>query len=85
MRQDKSEPTQIIRARFPIDGDMIDLLQPQPHFFQAVVDRAGRQPGPMLDPAKTFLFRRGHQFAVYKQARGGIAVVCVKAEDFHPK
>jgi hypothetical protein len=31
----------------------------------------------MFNPAKTFLFRRGDEFAIDKQTRRGIAVVCV--------
>jgi len=31
----------------------------------------------MFDPAKAFLFSRGHEFAIDKQARGGIPMVSV--------
>jgi hypothetical protein len=39
----------------------------------------------MFDSAKTFLLRCSDEFTIDKQAGGGIAMVSVKAEDFHPR
>ena len=61
----------------PVDRNMIDIGQFEPAFAQAIIDRARRQTGPMFDPAKALLFRRGDEFAVDKQTRGGIGVVSV--------
>src|SRR5205807_6884770 len=85
MGEDESEPAQIVHARFSIDRDVLDLAQRNFSLLQNVIDRVGRQTGPMFDPAKTLLFSRGNQFAIKKQARRRIAVVSVKAQDFHPK
>lgn len=85
MGENKSKPAQIVHARLPINRDVIDFLQSDPRFFEAIIDRAGWQTGPMLDPAESFLFRRRHEFAIDKQTRGGIAVVSVQAQDLHPK
>ena len=57
----------------------------QAAFAQTIIDRLGRQPSPMLDPAKAFLLRGRDQFAIDKQTGGGIAVISVEAEDVHPK
>jgi hypothetical protein len=39
----------------------------------------------MFNPAKTLLLRCSDEFAIDKQAGGGIAIVSVKAEDFHSR
>ena len=79
----KPSRRQIVHARLAIDRDVIDIAKFSRAFAQAVIDRLGRQPGPMLDPAKALLLRGGDEFAIDNQARGGIGVVGVKAQDDH--
>ena len=81
----KREPPPVVHARFTIDRDVVDVAQRKFALLQNVIDRARWQTGPMFNPSKTFLLRRGNQFAVDKQTRGGIAVICIQSQDFHPK
>ena len=81
----KREPPPVVHARFTIDRDVIDVAKRKFALLQNVIDRARRQPGPMFDPPKTFLLRRGDEFAINEQTGGGIAVICVETQDFHPK
>ena len=85
MSGDERQSAPVIRARFAIDGDVIDFLQAHFSFIETKFDRLGRQPGPVLDPTKTFLFGRGNEFAIDKQACRRVAVERVKAQDLHAK
>ena len=85
MSHDKTKPPPIVHARLTIDCDVIDVAQRKFALLQNVIDRARRQARPMFDPPKTFLLRRGDEFAINEQTRGGIAVICVETQDFHPK
>ena len=79
--QNESEPAQIVGTRFAINGNVIDFLQLEFRFLEAIIDRARRQTCPVVDPAKSFLFRRGNEFAIDKQTGRGIAVISVETKD----
>jgi hypothetical protein len=81
MGEDETEPAPIIRAGFAVDGDVIDVAEGGASFPEAEVDRLGRQPGPMLNPTEAFFLGRRDEAAVFHDARGGIGVPGVKAED----
>ena len=83
MRQNEMQAPPIVHARLAVDRDMIDIAPAQPAFMQTVIERVGRQPGPMLDPAKTFFLRRGDNFSIDNQTRGGIGVISVETENCH--
>ena len=83
MPNDKSQSPPVIDSGAAVDRDVIDIAQRRADFAQAEVDRLGGESGPMLDSAKALLFRRGHEGAVFHDARGGVGVVGVKAEDEH--
>ena len=79
----ETEPAPVVDAGVAIDADVFDLAQVQPCFAQAIVDRLGRQPRPMLDAAKTFLLGRGHKFAIDEQAGRRVSVVSVQTQNDH--
>jgi hypothetical protein len=70
-----------IRARVLVDGDMIDLRETDPGFFEAITDRLSGKAGPMLDAQEPFFFGRGHHRAVAKQARRCVSVKGIEAQD----
>ena len=77
LRNDKSEPAQIIDAGFAIDRDVIHVADGDSGVAQTKLDRFGREPGPVFDPPETFLLGGGGQPAIAEQTRGGIAVIRV--------
>ena len=83
MGQNETQAPPVVRSRLTVDRDVIDIAQAQPAFLQTVIDRIGRQPGPMLDPAKTFFLCRGDDFSIDNQTRGGIGVVSVQSKNGH--
>jgi hypothetical protein len=70
-------------ARIAIDGDVVQVLDADACFLQAMADRLGGEARPMLDPAKALLFHRRNQLASAEQAGRGVGVVGVNPEDVH--
>jgi hypothetical protein len=66
-----------------INGDVLDIGEPEARFAQAVGDRVRREAGPMLQAAKSLLFRRRNERAVAHQGGRRIGVECIEAEDDH--
>ena|SRR5215467_14195197 len=79
--QNEKEPSPSIHSRLSIDRDMINLAKANSCFFQAILDGFSRQPRPMFDASKTFLFDRGDQFASSNNTGGGVRVVCVDTKN----
>jgi hypothetical protein len=64
MRKDETESPEIVDARLTIDRDMSDIGEFDSALAQAIIDRIGRKPSPMLDPAEAFFLRRGNDFSI---------------------
>ena len=77
--QNERKPAPVVRARLSIDRDVIDVLERDASFAQAIVDRVRRQTCPVFDAAKTFLFGGRDEPAVLNQAGGGITVIRIEA------
>src|SRR5215212_4892440 len=52
--ENKLQPSAVVSAGLTIDRDVLDVAPSHASFAKAIIDRHGRQTGPMLDPAKTF-------------------------------
>ena len=64
-------------------GDVIQIVQFGPAFCQAIADRFRGEPGPMFDAIEPLFFDGGDQFPIPHEARRGISMMRVKAEDEH--
>ena len=62
---------------------MLNLVQAYPGRGEAISYRLGREPGPVLNPAETFLFNRTNQFTVPHQAGGRITMIGIEAQNNH--
>ena len=62
---------------------MVQVAQPNPCLFQAISDRLGGQPRPMLHPPKALLFRGGHELPIPDEAGCGIRMIRIKPEYNH--
>ena len=62
---------------------MVEVVDRDARFVQAVADGFGGEAGPVLDAAKPFFLRRGDDLAVAQEAGGGVGVEAVEAEDEH--
>jgi hypothetical protein len=83
MPEDESKPPPIIDAGLSVDGDMVDVLERDTRFAKTVIDRLCGQARPMFDAAKPLFFNGRDQLAIFDQARRGIAVISVKAQNGH--
>ena len=78
---DELEALQQPRLRIAVDGDVIDAVERDAGFIEAIADRGGRESRPMFDAAEALLFRGRDELAVDHDGRGRVGVVRVDAED----
>jgi hypothetical protein len=83
MGQQPGEPAQRLGAAVLVDGDMVDIGEPQPSLAKAISDGVRRKPGPVLDSAEALLFGGRDQGAVPHERRSGVAMKGVETEDDH--
>ena len=83
MPENEGEPAPIIHARFPIHGDMVNLIERDAPGPQAVIARLRGQPRPVRDPAEALLLRSRDEHAISEKAGRGIGMISVEAEDEH--
>jgi hypothetical protein len=70
-----------LRARFAVEGDVVDLGEGEAAAGEAPADRLRREPGPMLRAEEPFLLHGADDLAVDDEAGRRIGVVGVDAED----
>ena len=56
-----------VRARIVVYGHMLHVFETCAGRFEAVTDRLGRKPGPVLNAAKPFFLDRSNQLAILQQ------------------
>ncbi len=78
---DVGELAQGVGAVVLVDGDMVDVADGEIRLAQAIGDRLGGKPGPVLDAAEAFLLGGGDERAVANERRRGVAVKRVEAKD----
>src|SRR5439155_26128884 len=71
------------RIRIAVDSDVIDVVQIDARFVEAVADSDRRKASPVFDAPEAFLLGRRDKFAVDEDGGGGVGVVSVDAEDDH--
>src|SRR4051794_33417714 len=49
------------RVRIAIDGNVIDIIEINARFVEAIADRDRREPGPMFDAPESLLLGRGDE------------------------
>ena len=81
--QDVAELPQLVGAAVLVDRDMVDVAQARAGFREAIGDRLRGKAGPVLDAPEPFLLGGGDQHAVADQARRGVGVERVDAENDH--
>lgn len=72
---------QQVRLRIAVERDVIDVTERHAGLYEAIADRFGRKPRPMLDAPETLLFRRRNDFAITDDASRRVAMVGVEAEN----
>ena len=71
------------RVRIAVDRDVVDVIEIDTRFVEAVADGNRRKSRPMFDPPETFLLCSADELAVDENAGGGVRVVRVDAENDH--
>jgi hypothetical protein len=75
-----SLPNKMRRTQL-IDGDMLDVGEPQPGILETPRDRHAGKTGPVLDAPEAFFFRGGDQPPVDDERGGGVAMKRIDAEN----
>jgi hypothetical protein len=71
------------RVGIAIDSDVVDLIEVDARFVETVTDGHGGKSSPVFDAPEALLLRRGDEFAVDENARSGVGVMRIDAEDDH--
>jgi hypothetical protein len=67
MGEEITDLSRKMRSIVLIDSDMINIVQLQARFTQAIRNGLGRKASPMLDPTKSLLFSRGDKYTITYQ------------------
>src|SRR5580658_818583 len=71
------------RIRVAGHGDVIDVFQFEPGFFQAIANRLRRKACGILDAVEALFFHRGHEPAVADNRRGCVTVIRIYPKNIH--
>src|SRR5580700_11275399 len=71
------------RVGVPRDGHVVDILQFQPRFFQAITNRLCREAGGVLNAVEAFFFDGSHKPASRDNGCRRVAVIGIYAKNVH--
>jgi len=81
--QDEFRALEEPRVRIAVDGDVVDVVQIDARFIEAVADGDRWEAGPVFDAAEAFFLGCRDEFPVHDDGRRGVGVMGVDSEDDH--
>ena len=81
MREDEAEPAQKIGAWIERNRHVIEIAGADLGLLEAIANRLGRKPGPVLDTVEAFFLNGGDQLAIDHDRCRSVAVVGIDAKN----